>query len=571
MGILCFSFFAIKVDLNYSNTSPVQKPKIMDFNAKISYKSSSAVSTLTNNKYTLNFSTYFGGSNTDNFISNGITIDSNGNIYMTGYTKSSDFPTKNAYNSTYGGGVSFGDAFVAKFNSTGYLLFSTYFGGSNDDEGNGIAVDNYGNIYITGATSSSNFPTKNAYQPSIKSSSIACFLAKFDSNGALLFSTFLGNSNNNDCFSLAIDTSGNSYVTGYTTSSSFPLKNAYNSTYGGGGSQDAFVAKFDPLGMLVFSTYLGGSGNDQGSGIAVDSNRNIYVTGSTTSSNFPTKSAYQATYGGGSFDGFLTEYNSTGFLSFSTYLGGSSSDIPFDMAVDSNGNSYITGSTSSSNFPTKNAYNATYGGNGVDDAFLTKFYANHTVAFSTYLGGSNVDDSFGITVDANGNSYIAGDTASSNFPTKNAYNATYGTNYDAFVAMFNKTGNLVFSTYLGGTGTDYGYDIGVDSNGNIYTTGYTESSNFPIKNSYYATNNGGGDIFLTKFTNPNPPSPPQSSTSSSASVSSTGTIPTSTTPTGSSPSLFDTTLFTNPLFDGILIIAILSLFSNLILVLRRRK
>ena len=215
---------------------------------------------------------------------------------------------------------------------------------------------------------------------------------------------------------------------------------------------------------LGFSTYLGGKSVDEGNAIAVDSHGNSYITGDTSSSNFPMKNAYNSTFGGGS-DVFVAKFDATGALVFSTYLGGSGNDYGRGIAVDSAGNSYITGSTDSANFPMKNAYNNTYGGSG--DVFVAKFDATGTLVFSTYLGGSSEDDGNSIAVDSAGNSYITGNTFSSNFPIKNNINNTYAGGGDVFIAKFDATGGVVFCAYFGGTFEDVGNGIEVDSSGNF--------------------------------------------------------------------------------------------------------
>ena len=270
----------------------------------------------------------------------------------------------------------------------------------------------------------------------------------------LNFSTYLGGKWSDIGYALVTDSSGNIYMTGNTDSPSLPMKNAYNTTYGGGIYGDAFVAKFDSSGALVFSTFLGGSGDDAGYGIAVDSSGNAYVTGSTTSPNFPLKNAYSNTYNGND-DVFIAKFDPSGALLFSTFLGGSENDDAYAITTDSTGNYYIGGYTSSSNFPMENAYNSTNGGNG--DVFVAKFNASNALVYSTYLGGSNTDFSYGLGVDANGNCYVTGSTGSPNFPTKNAYNSIFGGSYDVFIAKFSPSSALLFSTFLGGSGSDVGY------------------------------------------------------------------------------------------------------------------
>ncbi|MBF0317718.1 MAG: SBBP repeat-containing protein, partial [Nitrospirae bacterium] len=300
----------------------------------------------------------------------------------------------------------------------------------------------------------------------------------------LSYSTYLGGSGNDSGLGIAIDSAGNAYVTGYAISTNFPTTSPIQATHGGG-SYDAFVAKLNPTGnALVYSTYIGGSGYDQGQGIAVDSSGNVYVTGATQSTNFPTVSALQSTHGGGGNDAFVLKLNATGStLVYSSYLGGSGTDNSNYncIAVDSSGNAYITGVTSSTNFPTVSAFQSTSAG-GDYDAFVAKLNTTGSaLVYSTYLGGSGSDGGQGIAVDSSGNAYISGVTNSTNFPTVSAFQSTYaGGLYDVFVAKFNTTGNtLVYSTYLGGSGYDNDLGIAIDSSSNAYVAGLTQSTNFP--------------------------------------------------------------------------------------------
>ena len=243
-----------------------------------------------------------------------------------------------------------------------------------------------------------------------------------------------------------------------------------------------------------------------GYGIAVDGSGNAYVTGQTQSSNFPTTTgAYQTSLGGGDCNAFMTELNASGTaLVYSTYLGGNSEDYGTGIAVDGSGNAYVTGYTTSSNFPTTTgAYQTSFGG-GDGNAFVTKLNASGTaLVYSTYLGGNSSDVGYGIAVDGSGNAYVTGVTGSSNFPTTTgAYQTSLGGGYgNAFVTKLNASGTaLVYSTYLGGNTSDYGYGIAVDGSGNAYVTGVTASSNFPTTTGAYQTSLGrGGNAFVTKI------------------------------------------------------------------------
>ncbi len=376
------------------------------------------------------------------------------------------------------------------------LFYSTYLGGSDNDVGLGIAVDSSGNAYVTGYTISTDFPTTaGAFQPSSPAPlTVHAFVTKLDPTGsALVYSTYLGGSVGDEGLGIAVDTLGNAYVTGITSSLDFPTTaGAFETTNVGGA---AFVTKLDPSGSaLVYSTYLGGSGDEVGRGIAVDTSGNAYVTGATFSTDFPTTAgALQRTSGGGpagcgssTWDGFVTKLDPTGSaLVYSTYLGGSDVEEGIGIALDALGNAYVTGETFSSNFPTTaGALQTSYGG-GNGDAFVTKLNpTGSALGYSTYLGGGESDVAFGIAVDASGNAYVAGRTASANFPTTaGTFQPTFaGGTTDAFVAKLDATGSaLVYSTYLGGSDDDEGLAIAIDAlpSPNAYVTGLTVSTDFP--------------------------------------------------------------------------------------------
>jgi hypothetical protein len=391
------------------------------------------------------------------------------------------------------------------------LIYSTCLGGSGYDFGWAIAADSASNAYVTGFTTSTDFPTMNPLQAA-NGGGYDAFVAKINPAGsALVYCTYLGGSGNEDYpypsgsgagwGGIAVDSVGDAYVTGSTTSTNFPMMNPLQPANSAAPNPTAFVVKLGPTGSaLVYSTYLGGSDWDQGSGIAVDSLGNAYVAGLTSSTDFPvTPGAFQTTSGGNS-DAFVAKLNPTGSaLIYSTFLGGSGYDFGWAIAADSAGNAYVTGQTDSSDFPTMNPLQPA--NHGVNDAFVAKLNpTGSALIYSTYLGGSNQDAGFGIAVDSAGNAYVAGSTWSTDFPTMNPLQPTYGGGLDAFVAKIDPTGSaLVYSTYLGGSKWDVGQAIAVDSEGNAYVTGQTYSLNFPIDNPVQKRNGGGLDAFVSKL------------------------------------------------------------------------
>ncbi|MFZ2062562.1 MAG: SBBP repeat-containing protein [Candidatus Binatus sp.] len=400
------------------------------------------------------------------------------------------------------------------------LLYSTYLGGNAEhgygDYAQNIAVDSEGNAYVTGYTGSSNFPaTSGAYQTTLAGDYHA-FVAKLDpaASGAasLLYSTYLGGNLYEEGFDIAVDSSKNAYVAGFTASSNFPTLNAYQSTLAG--THNAFVAKLNPSASgkasLLYSTYLGGSAEDAGVGIAVDSSGKAYVTGLTDSTNFPTLNAYQTTNKtSGGDNAFVAKLNPSASgkasLLYSTYLGGNTYDYSQKIVVDSSGDAYVTGVTKSTNFPTLNAYQSALAGG--ENAFVAKLNPSASGAasllYSTYLGGSKDDIGNAIAVDSSANAYVTGVTGSTNFPTLNAYQSALAGTLNAFVAKLNPSASgkasLLYSTYLGGSDQTYGLGIATDSSDNAYVTGWTESSDFPTLNAYQSTLAGGKNAFVAKL------------------------------------------------------------------------
>ncbi|MBN1329310.1 MAG: SBBP repeat-containing protein [Candidatus Heimdallarchaeota archaeon] len=454
----------------------------------------------------LNYSTFLGGEDGGE-NGRGIAVTADGCYYVTGQTKSSDYPTQNAYDNTLNGS---NDAVVTKFASNNSLIWSTYLGGGGQvDIAQDIAVATDGSCYITGRTTSSDFPTKNAFDDTFNGGYTDAFVTKFAVNGSLLWSTYLGGGGDLDVgHSIAVATDGSCYVTGETTSSDFPTLNAYESTYNGG-NFDIFFTKFASNGTLLWSSYFGGSRIDVGYGIAVTSDGSFYITGFTTSPDFPTQNAYDTTQNG-DWDVYLSKFDKNCSLLWSTYLGGIYWDEAWGVAATSDGSCYVTGYTDSPDFPTQYGFNNTYGMGG--DAFLTKFASNGSLLWSSFLGGSSGERGYDVAATSDGSCYVAGYTASENFPTLNAYDDSKAHGYDAFVMKFSSTGSLFWSTYLGGNSTDEGYGIATAENGSCYIIGKTWSADFPTFNPYDNTTSDYGDMFIVKFVDSPLPSTPSTHT-----------------------------------------------------------
>jgi len=408
------------------------------------------------------------------------------------------------------------------------LKFIATFGGADGSQGHGIATDSAGNAYVTGFGGGTGFPTTpGAFQPS---SPVTCaFVRKVDPSGAAVYSTDLGGSSGDDQgYAIAVDASGDAYVTGITASIDFPVLNAFQPALAG--ASDAFVTELNPEGnALIYSSYLGGSldapeiGTQSGSGIAVDSAGSAYVTGLTQSPDFPTTpGSFQTTIGGGECslgtftlpcpDAFVTKVAAGGSaLVYSTYLGGSDIDVGLGIAVDHAGNAYLAGQTDSLDFPLLNAFQSVchpIAGalRPCSTAFVSELgLSGSALVFSTYLGGSGSEEAFGVAADSAGAIYVTGYTGSTDFPTANAFQPSFanppGQGSDAFVTEFNPgASQLIYSTYFGGTGNDTGTSVAVDSLGEAFITGVTNSTDFPISNALQTTYAGGTfDAFVAGF------------------------------------------------------------------------
>lgn len=440
----------------------------------------------------LAYSSYFGGTNGyDEGV--GVAVDSAGMIYIGGTAGSSDFPTTvGAYTTSLAGSL---DIFVCKINpfSTGSssLIYCTLLGGNDDDYDDNIAIDSSGKVYILGATYSSNFPvTSNAYDTVYQGNEKGSLTVLNSTGSTLLYSTYLGGESNDVVSNISVDTAGNAYICGWTSSVDFPITpGAFDSVYQEG--YQAFALKLNPTlsgkSSLVYSTFLAGSGGDNEAWENyVDLAGNQYIGGYTNSVDFSiTSSAYQTGNHGG-YDAFVTKLNSTGTaLLYSSYLGGGLNDNVAGMTADNAGGVYLIGYTASStDFPvTANAYSTTYHG-GINDAFIAKFNTNYSgtssLVYATLLGGSGEDNGWGIAVDSAGNAYFVGFTESANFPTTpGAFDTTYHGGDDIFVGKLSSNGSsLLYSTLLGGEGNDEAFTIAVDTAGNAYITGYSDSTDY---------------------------------------------------------------------------------------------
>jgi hypothetical protein len=445
------------------------------------------------------YSTYLGGSGGD--YGDAVATDSTGAVYLTGFTTSVDFPLGGAPEQpAYKGGY---DTFVTKFDPSGSaLVYSTYLGGSGYDQGNAIAVDSSGAAYVTGYTGSQDFPTVTPFQPA-SAGGYDAFVSKLSPAGdSLIYSTYLGGSGGVDIASgIAVDGQGAAWVTGFENSTDFPTLNPLQPAYGGG-LYDDFVTRLSPSGAsLIFSTYLGGSGQERGTQVAVIPAGGGYVVGSTDSTNFPTKAPLQAANAGRA-DAFIVKLDPAGGSVFSTYLGGTGDEFCTGVAIDPAGNVAISGATFSDDLPTRNPVQASRA--GVFDAFASIVDSSGaSLLFSTYLGGSGDDRAFGIAIDGAGTIALAGFTASGDFPTRSAFQNAPAGGYDAFISTIDPAaGTLLWSSYMGGQFDDEINAVAVDPFGSIAVAGDTFSADFPTWNPFQGAYGGTDDAFVARFVSP---------------------------------------------------------------------
>jgi len=443
------------------------------------------------------YSSFIGGGNEDIGV-RVKAIDLN-YAYVMGRTQSNDYPVANAYdNINTNGGY---DIFLSKINiNTNTLLYSTYVGGNGAEEPWDMDIDNNGNVYVAGYNSGGSFPTSSgSYQPNTAGLNDA-FLFKMDSNGSMVFSTYFGGSNNEYCYSVYVDNSASTiYIGGLTESNNLPMVN--NSL---NGSQDGFIAKFDLNGQLVDAEIFGGSGseaiNDLAKGISITGGDAIAFTGETFSTDLPTTSGAYSSVNAGGKDAIFGVYDfNSNTMIYLSYIGGNSFDA--GIAINSSGAElYITGNTTSTNFPTLNAFDNSYNGS-FNDIMAFKFnYQTNNLLYSTFIGSNGDEQVFDASLDQNNSLVFVGYSTGNNYPVFNTNYPNYNAGLDMVLTSLNSTGNLLdFSTYFGTVGIDQGKGV-CKFGSRIYTTGFTETASYPFLSGYDNSYNGGNyDAFLTIF------------------------------------------------------------------------
>lgn len=465
----------------------------------------------------LAFSTFLGGSSGDR--GNAIAVDSAGNVYVTGLTFSVNFPTTaGTFDGIYSADA---DVFVTKLNAAGTgLIYSTFIGGGASEVAYGIATDPSGNALITGHSGGATYPTTAGAFDRTHNGGVDVIVTKLSAAGSsLIFSTFLGGNLFDSGNRIAIDPSGNVFVTGQTEggASAYPTTpGAFDETHNG--STDVFVTKLNPTGStLLYSTLIGGNSAERGRGIAIDALGSVFIVGTTFGGSVPyptTAGAFDVTFNG-SEDVFVTKLNPAGsLLTYSTFIGGSALDHGHGITTDPSGNAFITGTTRDDTvaFPTTvGAFDETH--NGSFDAFVTKLNPlGSELLYSTFIGGSAGDEALDIARDSSGNVFVTGLTGGGDpaYPTTiGAFDTSHNGNSDVFVTKLDAAGSaLLYSTFIGGSVMEHGYDIELDPLGNVVITGFTDdaaATDYPATpGAFDVTHNGSSDAFVTKLAVPAP-------------------------------------------------------------------
>lgn len=448
--------------------------------------------------------TYYGGDGSEDWdTETEITLDAAGCPVITGSTTSKNYiATSGAFQGSCKGSR---DIFLAKFKADGSALqWATYMGGAKSDCAYGVCVNHANDIIITGFTQSSDFPTTSDAEQSKLSGNSDVVIAKFTPTGGLIWCTLLGGPDDGDIEngrSVICDANNFLYLGGYITSSSnISTTGAYQTTYGSGANGDAFVAKYSSSGKKKWATYLSGNGRDRTHTVCLDNAGNIYATGTVEStSDFASTGAPQTVKGGGS-DAFLAKFDTTGHTRYwCTYAGGSSSEHGRSVVVDQQGNPYICGWTPSSNFPVTNGTQMSQG-NAASDGFLVKYNSSGVLQWSTFFGGPGTDQFFNMTINSQDELFLCGLSSSkTSIATSGAYQSANAGSQDGFLVKMDGNANLIWGTYLGGTGSDQIYDMAIDASGYIFLDCHTTGTMMTTSGAYQTTKRGTDELVIYKY------------------------------------------------------------------------
>ncbi|MDJ0516928.1 MAG: DUF4347 domain-containing protein [Trichodesmium sp. MO_231.B1] len=460
-------------------------------------------------EYQLEVAQNIGGSGSDQGL--GIATDSNGNVWTTGFFEGSIDIDSDGNNDLTSNGEE--DGYIAKFDSSGNLLFSQNIGGSGSDHGFGINIDSNGNVWATGEFQGSIDIDSDGNNDLTSNGLSDSYLAKFDSNGNLLFAENIGGSSNEGGYGIATDSNGNVWATGFFFGS-IDINGDGNNDLIGNGSFDSYVAKFDNNGDLVFAQNIGGGSTDWGYGIATDSDGNVWATGYFSGSIDIDSDGDNDLTSSGSEDSYIAKFDSNGDLVFAQNIGGSSNDFGRGIAIDSNGNVWVTGYFQGSIDIDSDGDNDLTS-SGSEDSYIAKFDSNGDLVFAQNIGGGSTDHGYGIATDSNDNVWATGFFRGSIDIDSDGNNDLTSQNgsSDSYVAKFDSNGNLLFAQNISGGSTNIGFGIATDSNGNVWTTGYFSGSiDIDSDGNNDLSNNGGWDSYIVKFS----PVSPQDTTSPTA-------------------------------------------------------
>lgn len=426
-----------------------------------------------------------------------VAVDSEGNVWITGHTDSAAFPVPGGFDTANGYP---GDAYILKFDIDGDLVWGTFLGGDDGgsydamDWGHDIVVTPGGKVWVVGETHSLDFPVPGGFDTTFNGTPNTgdVFIARISASGSLEYGTYYGGTGHDVGDAIAFAPGGGAYITGWTTSTDLPVTGGFDQVHNG--KHDAFVAKIDSDGQFAWGSFIGGSEMDWGRGIAA-SCQGVYVTGNTDSADFVPTGGFDLTYGGDS-DAYIVRASPTGALLWSTFLGGSDRDRGYGIATDKSSCAIVVGYTRSADFPLKNGFGPS--APAIADAYVTKVSPSGQIVWSTLLGGSSGDDAWDVAVDGYGSAWVTGTTDSSDFPLVNPTDDTLD-DCDAFLAKISSDCSLLFSTYLGGSDYEEAYGVDANDNGVVATLGVTYSEDFPTPNGYDTTLEEGYDLYVATF------------------------------------------------------------------------
>jgi hypothetical protein len=439
------------------------------------------------------WSTYYGSTGTDESYS--VASDTFGNVYIAGITDSPGGLASGGFQNSYGGGNT--DAFLVKFDSSGNRLWATYYGGPDDDGAYDVCTDQAGNVYLAGYTLSTSGIAAGGYKNSYSGARDA-FLAKFDPNGNRLWATYFGDSLYDEGDQVETDAQGNVYFCGFTSSVSGIAVSGFQNTFAGG-TYDAFLVKFNAAGSLQWSTYYGGTGNDNAYGVAISAAGEVYLAGQTNSPGGVASSGFQNSIGGG-FDAYLVKFSSGGARVWATYYGGTGGELGLAAATDPSGNVFLSGTTLSASGIAFNGHQNSFAG-GNSDAFVVKFSSAGARLWGTYYGGAQYEGAWqSLATNANGDLFFSGDSYSSTgIGTSSGFQNFLAGTHNTFVAAFSPAGTRLCGSYYGQTSEYNGHAV-IDRHGRVYLAGCTNSASGIASGGFQNSYAGSTDAFLAKFT-----------------------------------------------------------------------